>query len=310
MYRRILMPIDGGPCSDHAVRWGLGFAQALGAEVTFVHVVPASPTGLYHLPTSALYLGDVARDLREAGRRALAGAKAQAQAAGVPCDAFLLEDDHPARAILGAEASHHLSVMATHSRRGLDRLFLGSVTEAVLRRSSKPHLILRCPEEGAGSAAHPPVSFRRLLLPLDGSDCGGQALEAGLALAQALGASVTLLHALEVPVSVYTMPDSLVYEPTLREDLQRAAEGMLERAARRAEEHGVAATVQLIGDDDVRADRAILDAESRSDLTVMATHGRRGVERALLGSVTERVLRQSGAPHLIIRCAKTPQQGR
>ena len=300
MYKRILIPVDGGSCSEQTVRWGLDFAAAVGAEVTFLHVVEVTTNMLSKLPTSALYLGDLIRDMREAGKAILADARLEAKAAGVGCDAYMLEDKQPAQAILEAEKSHHLTLMATHSRRGLDRLFLGSVTEAVLRLSEKPHLILRCPDDTSPLPAQ--VSFKRLLLPTDGSACSGHALTEGLKLAKVLGAEVTFLHALEVPVTVYTMPESMVYEPGIREEVQRTAQAILEKAHREATEMGVKASSHLADTAHLRPDQVIVNAEAEIDLTVMGTHGRRGFNRVLLGSVTERVLRRSVAPHLVVRC--------
>lgn len=302
MYKRILIPIDGSLCSEHTLRWGLQFAKALTAEVTFLHVLENPLSSTYSLPGGASYAAELRQDLQEAGTASLENAKLRAKDAGVTCDAFMREDDHPARAILHAEAAYHLTLMGTHSRRGLDRLFLGSVTEAVLRRSDKPHLILRCPaEDTSAPVATGNPTFEQFLLPIDGSACSDRATEEGLGLAKVLGAKVTFLHALEPPVTVYTMSGSMVYEPSIREDLRKVAQASLEKAQRRASELGVEAAVRLV-DADIRAETTILAAEGASDLTVMGTHGRRGFNRALLGSVTEGVLRQSSAPHLVVRC--------
>lgn len=303
MYNRILLPLDGSSCSEQTVRWGLDFAAAVGAEVTFLHVLEAPTNMLGSLPTGALYLGDLLRDMRATGKKSLEDAKTEANFRGVGCDAYMLEDQNPAHAILETEKNYHLTLMATHSRRGLDRLFLGSVTEAVLRQSEKPHLILRCPGEGAATSATQ-TRFEQLLLPTDGSLCSDHALDEGLHLAKALGARVILLHALEVPLSVYTMTDSMVIEPSLREAAIKAAQETLEKARRRADELGVEAALRLVDSPELRPEEAIAEAETGVDLTVMGTHGRRGLNRALLGSVTERVLRGSPTSHLVVRCPK------
>lgn len=243
------------------------------------------------------------RDLKEAGKTLLEDAKRRANEAGVTCDAFMREDDQPARAILHAENAYDLTVMGTHSRKGLDRLFLGSATEAVLRRSDKPHLILRSPnDEASVPDASDQAAVEHILLPIAEGTASDSAVEEGLKLAQSLSARVTFLHVLEVPVSVYTMPESKVYEPSIRQEMKKAAQGALEKAQSRASELGVEAEVRLVDSSNIRAETAILEAEAAFDLTVMATHGRRGVNRALLGSVTEGVLRQSSLPHLVVRC--------
>lgn len=305
VYKRILMPIDGSPNSEHTLEWGIGFAKALNAEVAFLHVLENPVSRVYGLPGGASYVDDMMQDLREAGNTVLENAKYRANEVGVACDAFMREDEHPARAILHAEATYDLTVMGTHSRRGLDRLFLGSITEGVLRQSEKPHLILRCLDEGTPtSSAKEQVAFKHFLLPIDGSAASNSAVEEGLQLAQSLSASVTFLHVVEMPITVYTMPESMVYEPSIREDLKKVAQEVLEKAERRASELGVEAVGRLVDSPNIRAETAILEAEGAFDLTVMATHGRRGLNRVLLGSVTEGVLRQSLVPHLIVKCAK------
>lgn len=305
MYKRILLPIDASSCSEQTVRWGVTFAAAIGAEVTFLHVLEVATVLLSSLPTSATYLDDLLRDMRAAGKRSLEDAEREARAQGVACDAYMLEDQNPAHAILEAEKNYHLTLMATHSRHGIDRLFIGSVTEAVLRQSEKPHLILRCPDEGVATSATQ-TRFEQLLLPTDGSLCSDYALGEGLHLAKTLGARVVLLHALEVPLSVYTMTDSMVIEPSLREAAQKAAQETLQKARQRADELGVEAAVRLVDSPKLRPEEAIVEAEAEAgvDLTVMGTHGRRGLTRLMLGSVTEQVLRQSPTPHLVVRCPK------
>lgn len=305
MYKRILMPIDGSPNSKRTLEWGIGFAKTMNAEVAFLHVLENPMSRVYGLPGGAGYVDEMMQDLKEAGKTLLEDAQRRANEVGVTCDAFMHEDDHPARTILHAEETYGLTVMATHSRRGLDRLFLGSVTEAVLRRSDKPHLILRSSDEDTPiPARNGQVAVKHILLPIAGGAASDSAVDEGLQLAQSLGARVTFLHVLEVPVTVYTMPESMVYEPSIQEEAKKAAQEFLEIARSHALELGVEADVRLVDSSNVRAETAILEAEGAFDMTVMATHGRRGVNRALLGSVTEGVLRQSLLPHLVVRCAK------
>jgi nucleotide-binding universal stress UspA family protein len=303
VYKRILIPIDGSPSSEHALAWGIGFAKTLHAEVAFLHVVENPISRVYGLPGGASYVNDMLQDLKVASRTALDNAETRAREAGVSCEALMLEDDHPAMTILHKEKNYDLTIMGTHSRKGLDRLFLGSVTEAVLRHSDKPHLILHSPDTDVPRlATDDQASIKQILLPIADAAASDSAIEEGLYLAQALHAKVTFLHVLEVPVTVYTMPESMVYEPSIREDLKNAAQETLKKAQNRASELGVESEARVVNSANTRAVTAILEAEVTFDLTVMATHSRRGIRRALLGSVTEGVLRQSSRPHLVVRC--------
>lgn len=150
MYQHILMPIDGSACSEHALTVGLELAKAVGAEVTFLYVV-TDPLNIYNMERSLVYDPDYHKDLVRNGERALGQAAERARAAGVVAQTQLHETDEtdPLSAILEAEGAFDLVVMATHGRRGFDRLTLGSVTDRLLRRSDKPHLIVRCSADAA-----------------------------------------------------------------------------------------------------------------------------------------------------------------
>lgn len=149
--QRILMPTDGSPCSEEAVRRGLEFAAALGAEVTFLYAVEDPLTPLDTSPYDLAYRTDLYDDLKEAARAALERAVRLADEAGVPCRTVLTEREHPVRAIHAAERDADLVVMGTHGRRGFNRLLFGSVAEEALHGSHKPYLILRH-DGGAGEA--------------------------------------------------------------------------------------------------------------------------------------------------------------
>ena len=144
--------------------------------------------------------------------------------------------------------------------------------------------------------------YTHLLLPTDGSPLSGDALERGLALARSLGAQATILTVVE-PFYMFTASDDHLgetreqYEKFARE----AARGILQTAKDRAAELGVQAQVKLVGSD--HPDQAIIDAveESGCDLVAMASHGHRGVNALLLGSVTQEVLTRSTVPVLVFR---------
>ena len=146
--------------------------------------------------------------------------------------------------------------------------------------------------------------YTHLLLPTDGSPLSGDALERGLALAHSLGAQATILTVVE-PFYMFTASDDHLgetreqYEKFARE----AARGILQTAKDRAAELGVQAQVKLVGSD--HPDQAIIDAveESGCDLVAMASHGHRGVNALLLGSVTQEVLTRSTVPVLVFRPA-------
>lgn len=142
--------------------------------------------------------------------------------------------------------------------------------------------------------------YKRILMPTDGSACAEQAMEHGLELARLMNAEVTFLHVLENPLtSGYATPETLPYSAQLYQDLKDAANQILQRAAERAEKLGVEATTRLVENRDPV--QAIHEAEEGHDAVVMGTHGRRGFNRWMFGSVAEGALRRSNKPFLLVR---------
>lgn len=143
MYQRILMPIDGSPCSFQAVEHGLGLAKTLGAKVHFLYVLENPAQAIWIAPESVPYGLELLEDLKRAGEEALKKAQALAAERGVEATAELKEGV-PIPTIGEAAQGFDLLVMGTHGRKGLDKLLLGSVTEGVLHRVSVPVLVVRC----------------------------------------------------------------------------------------------------------------------------------------------------------------------
>ncbi|MCG2595514.1 universal stress protein [Ramlibacter sp. XY19] len=147
MYQRILVPTDGSPLSKKAVKSAVELASAMGAEVVALNVVSRYPVSYFE--------GGVSLPPREVGRiekqwaengQAVADAVAQsAERAGVKAKGVTVRSDLVAEAILAAARKHKcdLVVMASHGRKGIKRLLLGSETQHVLTHGNIPVLVLR-----------------------------------------------------------------------------------------------------------------------------------------------------------------------
>ena len=143
--------------------------------------------------------------------------------------------------------------------------------------------------------------MQKLLMPTDGSPCSEQAIEKGLECAEKLGAEVTFVYVLENPMAaLWVTPEAVPYAFELIEDLKKAAKEALERARKMAEARGVKAETKLVEDENPV--QAIVSLSPDYDMIVMGTHGRSGLDRILLGSVTEGVLRRVETPVLVVRC--------
>jgi nucleotide-binding universal stress UspA family protein len=205
-----------------------------------------------------------------------------------------VEGAAPAEAIQGYVADHGIDLVAmgTHGRRGLQRLLIGSVTEEVLRQVDCPVLTVRDSEQAPTA-----WNVRNILAPVDFSDASTAAVKHTRELALTYGAQITLLHAVEEVMypSAYGMEVADVPGP---EVVDRVEKGLADLARDEiGYEHVVVDSV--IG----YAPSAILDYvdENDVDLIVIATHGRSGLERLLLGSVTERILRRASVPVFVVK---------
>jgi len=140
--------------------------------------------------------------------------------------------------------------------------------------------------------------YRSLLLPTDGSPAAEAGVKEGLRLAKALGARVAFLYVLEpVGPRLFLGPETLPYYQDLVEDMRKEGMAALDRATRMAEELGVGFEAHLL---EGRAAEVILKEAAKHDLLVMATHGRSRLDAALLGSVTQEVVRRSPKPILVV----------
>lgn len=137
-------------------------------------------------------------------------------------------------------------------------------------------------------------------MPTDGSPCSLEAIGHGLDLAKALSARVHFLYVLENPAqAIWIAPESVPYGLQLLEDLKRAGEEAIKKALALARERGVEATGEVKEGVPIPT---IVEAAKGFDLLVMGTHGRTGLDKLLLGSVTEGVLHRVSVPVLVVRC--------
>ena len=147
MYHRILVPTDGSALSKKAIKSAVELAAAVGAEVVAVNVVPRYPMSYFEggITIAPTEVARLERSWAEQGQ-ALADDVAKAAAkAGVSAKAVTVRSDLVAEAILAAARKHKcdLVVMASHGRKGLKRLLLGSETQHVLTHGNIPVLVLR-----------------------------------------------------------------------------------------------------------------------------------------------------------------------
>ena len=147
MYQRILVATDGSDLSSTAVGSAIELAAAIGAEMVALYVVPRYPVS-YFEGGITISVEDIARTEKQwsdKGQAVVDAVQEQARAQGVTAKAVVAQSDLVAESIMSAATKHgcDLVVMASHGRKGIKRILLGSETQHVLTHSTVPVLVLR-----------------------------------------------------------------------------------------------------------------------------------------------------------------------
>ena len=147
MYQRILVATDGSDLSSTAVGSAIELAAAVGAELVALYVVPRYPVS-YFEGGITISVQDIARTEKQwsdKGQAVVDEVQKEAEAQDVKAKAVVVQSDLVAESIMAAATKHNcdLVVMASHGRKGIKRVLLGSETQHVLTHSSVPVLVLR-----------------------------------------------------------------------------------------------------------------------------------------------------------------------
>lgn len=148
MFKRILLPTDGSKLSQRAALKAIALAAEQGANLTFVHVLPelrVVADESFVMPMGVELQRRYDREAKAGARTMLDALAARAEAAGVPHEALVIKGELPFEAIIATAKKRKcdLIVMASHGRRGLSGLLLGSETTKVLTHSRIPVLVVR-----------------------------------------------------------------------------------------------------------------------------------------------------------------------
>lgn len=145
MFTHILLPTDGSPLSEAAMHKGIQFAKSINAHVTGFHAI--QPFHVFTLQTEMLEetREQFEKDARAYAEQCLASLQQSAAEAGVPCDTMSVTTEHPYEAIIKAaeDKGCDLIMMASHGRRGMRGLLIGSETSKVLTHTTIPVLVFR-----------------------------------------------------------------------------------------------------------------------------------------------------------------------
>jgi nucleotide-binding universal stress UspA family protein len=295
MYTRMLVTLDGSKIAEQALPYGRFLARGLALPVELLGVVDPAPLADF---AEVWQRGDLDRLIAEETRGTteyLSGVARSFAGAQVTC---AVERGTPEEVIIQKAAAdpNTLIVMATHGRSGFQRWLLGGVADKVLHGTRNHLFLARASEEGKTDGE---AVLRTVLLPLDGSPLAEKAFPVVEELAQALPLEVILMRAYALPPVASADEYGGATEELVRQLESDAREYLDEKVEtlKRASVSHVSLVTQLgYGAAEIIA----LARKTPDNFIAMSTHGRSGFRRFLLGSVTERVVRHSGDPVLIV----------
>jgi nucleotide-binding universal stress UspA family protein len=300
MYEKILVPLDGSKTAENVLPYARCFARNLQIPVELLAVVDVAEMARNISAAEGLFLDTLIEDETRKYDDYLKGIAKNFPEGGVQ---HRIGKGKAAEVIVETAAKEKttLIAMATHGRSGLDRWLVGSVAEKVLHAAANPLLLVRAKEE------NPPWNMaapKSIVVPLDGSELAESVLPAVEEVAKSLDLEVILLRVYGVPYGAYSAGEGF-YDTTQIEaflaSLKSDALEYIERKGAELKKHGLE-KVTLVVKEGLGADEIISFARHTPDnLIAMCSHGRSGVKRWVLGSVTETVVRHSGDPVLILR---------
>jgi len=302
MIENVLVPLDGSELAERALPYARVLAKNRAIRLYLIRaVVPGDLLDTGPVPDEPKLRADAEAYLEGLTSGRLGNASVRASVYyGEAAETILAE--MRARKI-------DLLLMSTHGRSGLGRWIYGSVADQVLRNATVPVLLV----PSACNRTWPDDRPIRIAVPLDGSDLAAEVLTPARDLAKALDGEIHLIRAVEQPSYAYVgrSPNAVDLPVAVPVPMggasQAEAENYLGRIAAELRAMGQYAESHVIGGGAVSG---IIDLsrDIGADVIAMATHGRGGVVRMLMGSVATTVLQQSSIPIMLVRPAVVRQQ--
>lgn len=286
MYSKILIPLDGSKVAEAVLPYGKFLAETLHLPVQIVHAAAPKPA------TPAAQSNRESEYLKGAAASYLGAVSAEC----------IVKSGAAAEVILDTAAADAgtLIAMATHGQSGGGRWLLGQVAQKVLQAAKNPLILIR-PNEASVSKRE--VRFRTIIVPLDGSHLAERVLPHVVGLATQLQAEVVLMRTYSLPTAGYFMAAGMAQPDlaALGEKMKQEVGGYLAVKAAELKAQGIAKISPHVAEGH-GAEEIIDLARGRADsLIALASHGRSGIGRWVLGSVAERVVSYAGTPVLVIR---------
>ncbi|MBI4687541.1 MAG: universal stress protein [Nitrospirae bacterium] len=285
MYKNIVVAFDGSEFSKAALIESANRIKRHGGKLTIVHAV--------FFDEEEFTLAPEQREKRFGiGKKLCALAKETiSDEFGIEVEAMSCEGEPPDVVVeIADEKNADLIAMGTYGRRGLRRMIMGSVTAKVITNSPCDVLVVKRPcSECTGE-------YKSIMVPFDGSEYSKKALERACKLSKADEAEVTVLYV----IPRYEEMVEFFKTAAIKESLSHEAQKIIDKAQKTASSCGISIAAMI--QEGNAGDKIIEIANSmKHDLIVMGTYGWKGINRAIMGSSTQRVIMNASCPVLTVK---------
>jgi len=298
MFSKILVPLDGSKTAENVLPLARSFSRALQIPVELLGVIDIVEMAYKVARDRVSIVTSLVNDATGRFTEYLEGIAQNFPTGTARCT---IQTGSAAEAIINSAATDKqtLIALATHGRSGLDRWLLGSVAEKVLRGGSNPTLVVRARDDKNPSWAM--ATLKRIVVPLDGSEMSEGILPYIKELAKQVDLEVTLIRlygGLSAAGDGFYSPHQL---DAMTARLRQEAVTYLESKTEEMKQQGLN-KISFTAKEGLEPDEILAIARQTPDTMIaMCTHGRSGVQRWALGSVTETVVRHSDNPVLVVR---------
>lgn len=303
MYSNILVPLDGSKLSEAILPYARSLARGLHIPVELLVAIEPDVVSTLSNPEHGRYVDIVETDMKRNGVDYLEKvARTFSDASAITCSTLI---GSPAETILerASEAADTLVAMSTHGRSGVKRWILGSVADKVLH-AVPGHLLLVRSTNGGETTQE--TALKRVVVPLDGSHMAESVLPRVAALAKKMNMEVVLMRAHAWATQAYFV-EAEAYMPDLErfsQEFKAEAENYLVEKVKQLRWEGLDKVTYIVPQGDAAEEIIHFARQTPDNLVAMCTHGRSGVGRWVLGSVTDRVVRHCGDPVLVVRASE------
>ncbi len=281
LYKKLLVAFDGSSSSQNALRQAFRLADDEKCWITVTTVAPS-----YEGDLDLMVIGNIHEALRRPGKEILSRASEIARQESALIKTVLEEGEAYERIVDLADAENcGLIVMGRRGVSHLERALMGSTTARVIGQSGRDVLVV---PQGAS------IGWKRILLATDGSRFSESATSKALDFAAAYGGSLTAVSVVDVPPEIYAEAHNAV------DKLIENAKGFVESVKSKGQARPVPVAT-YVGEGNAYEVITNLARKETADVIIMGSHGRTGLKRFLMGSVTEKVIGHAPCPVLVVK---------